>query len=226
MSFAPDSLQNLEAYWLAHGGKSLGILADEAHIAKGVSYHLGRDHLTPDAYSRKHPRDKKGLSNAASAIDLWTMNKSYVQLRAFSRWLAGQCLAGACLDIREVIFSPDGRHVFGYKQGVNKLIPDYGDASHKGHTHISFFRDSEASDKIRYFRPYFEVVWGDDVPDEIKAIDRKAVRVAAAVRQSGHNFGSRVDLGDLIAAMQRTGQDFGQFVNVQDVQKLVRNAAT
>ena len=45
-----------------------------------------------------------------------------------------------------------------------------GDESHITHTHISYFRDSEARDKVPLFAPYFEVEsvnfkWIDGKPD-------------------------------------------------------------
>lgn len=157
MTYAPAKLQELAAYWKAQGGVNLGIVGDTDHAAKGVSYHLGKDQLAPGAYSAERPRDRLGLTNAASAIDLGKLNGSYGQLRAFSDWLARRCVKGVAgtFDVVEVIYSPDGKRVLGFKDGVEFLIPNYGDASHLTHTHISFYRDSEYRGKTALFAPFF-----------------------------------------------------------------------
>ncbi len=157
MTFAPMTLLELAAYWKRQGGVNLGIVGDTAHLDRGVSYHLGRDQLIPGAYSALRPRDRAGLSNAASAIDLGRLDGSYTHLRAFSDWLARRCVkqVPGTGDVVEVIYSPDGKRVLGFKDGVDFLIPDYGDASHLTHTHISFYRDSEFREKTALFAPYF-----------------------------------------------------------------------
>lgn len=187
MTFAPQTLRDLGMYWNGKKGVNLGIVGDTGHLEKGVSYHLGRSDLLPTAYSIQTVRDRKGLSEAASAIDLGKLNGTYGDLRSFSSWLAQQCLDGArgTIDIREVIFSPDGRKVWGFKDGVDKLIPDYGDDTHLTHTHVSYYRDSENRDKIAVFAPYFEEVpvldfaWIDGQPD--------SGRGTVTVQGSGHS---------------------------------------
>lgn len=164
MTYAPQPLKDLAAYWVDHKGVSLGIVGDTAHQQKGVSYHLGEDDLAPGAYSAKLERDVAGLSNAASAIDLGRLNGRLKDLRQFSAWLVEQCKAGApgTSDIREVIYcSLDGSKVLHwdnfYKVAhIGGTGTGWGDDSHKTHTHISAFRDSELRDKIVWFRPYFE----------------------------------------------------------------------
>jgi hypothetical protein len=159
MTFAPLTLKALGAYWNAQGGVNLGIVGDTAHAQLGVSYHLGKSQLRSDAYSIQTARDKAGLTEAASAIDLGRLDGSLTQLRKFSDWLARRCVKNqpGTFDVREVIYSPDGKMVLGYKDGVDFLIPGFGDDSHLTHTHISFYRDSEFRDKLALFRPYFEL---------------------------------------------------------------------
>ena len=158
MTFAPQTLRDLAAYWVSKGGVNLGIVGDAPHVSGGVSYHLGKDQLRTDAYSIQTVRDKAGLTNAASAIDLGRLGGSIVGLRKFSDWLARLCVKNqpGTRDIREVIYSPDGKMVLGFKDGIDFLIPGYGDNSHLTHTHISFYRDSEFRDKRALFRAYLE----------------------------------------------------------------------
>jgi hypothetical protein len=186
MTFAPQSLLELAAYWKRQEGVFLGIVGDAAHLGKGVSYHLGKDDLIPGAYSAIRPRDRAGLTNAASAIDLGKLGGTYQNLREFSDWLARRCVKHdpATVDVVEVIYSPDGKNVLGFKNGVEFLIPDYGDASHLTHTHISFFRDSETRDKTRLFKPYFEVT---DVPG-VSLTMTAGYDGNATVNGSGHSF--------------------------------------
>ena len=161
MTYAPATLTALASYWTAQGGVNLGVVGDTAHQAKGTSYHLGRDQLAPGAYSAQTARDVAGLSNAASAIDLGRLDGTLANLQHFSRWLVRQCQANATgtRDIREIIYSPDGTIVLRYdrERGYDSA-PRPGEASdtHRTHTHISAYRDSEYRDKRPIFRPYFE----------------------------------------------------------------------
>lgn len=167
MTYAPKSITAAGAYWTSRGGVNLGIVGDAAHT---VGYHLGRDRIYSstgqgdDDYSVRHPRDKAGLSGAASALDLGRLNGKLPELYQFSRWLVAECQreAPGTDDIREVIYSPDGQKVQRYS-GVDGLIhegPGNGDSSHITHTHISYFRDSEERDKVAVFAAYWE---GTDV---------------------------------------------------------------
>jgi hypothetical protein len=174
MTFAPPTLTALGAYWKANGGVNLGIVGDTSHVAKGVSYHLGKSQLTLGAYSRQTARDKAGLTEAASAIDLGKLNGSFPQLRSFSKWLVGQARVNApgTSDMREIIFSPDGVTVLRWdrERGYSSL-PKSGeaDSTHLTHTHVSWYRDAEKRDHTTAFRPYFPVPvpppTGGDVPN-------------------------------------------------------------
>jgi hypothetical protein len=226
----PPKLAELGKFWRAQGGVNLGVVGDTKHAAKGTSYHLGKPQLLPTAYSIELTRDAKGLSNAASAIDLGRLNGNFANLRVFSKWLVAQCIADPAVrrDIREIIYSPDGKKVQRYS-GVDNRIhteqPGNGDLTHLKHTHISFYRDSETRDKVGVFAPFFAVGWGDDVPEDVRAIDPTARKVAAAIREFGHNFGSAINIGDLEAAMNRAGHLFGSVVNPSDVTALLKLAA-
>jgi len=161
MTYAPPALIELGRYWVRHGGVNLGVVGDAAHQRKGTSYHLGRSVLADDAYSRKTARDRAGLTDAASAIDLGKLNGNLGQLRTFSKWFVARCRTNApgTQDVREFIYSPDGRTVLRWdrERGVNSA-PRTGEAnnSHLAHSHISFYRDSEKRSKVGLFRPYFE----------------------------------------------------------------------
>ena len=164
MTYAPQTLQDLGAYWKRHGGVLLGIVGNTAHTR---GYHLGKDRIYDgsgpgqgsDDYSVQHRRDKAGLTNAASAIDLGRLDGSLARLRSFSRDLVERCMADAAVrkDVREVIYSPDGQRVQRYSGEDNKIHtgPGNGDDSHRTHTHISWWRDSEKRDKRPVFAPYF-----------------------------------------------------------------------
>lgn len=163
MTFAPPTLVELGRYLVAHGAVNLGIVGDTAHAAKGTSYHLGKDQLTADAYSAKLPRDKAGLSNAASAIDIGAVNGSLQGLQRLSSWLVDACINEQpdTEDIREVIYSPDGSGVFRWDNAAKKAYTagtgtGQGDDSHRSHTHVSYYRDSESHDKVALYARYFE----------------------------------------------------------------------
>jgi hypothetical protein len=167
MTYAPQELRDLGAYWTGQGGVNLGIVGDVNHTA---GYHLGRDRIYGPGgsgsqdYSVQHPRDKAGLSGAASAIDLGKLGGTYKGLQDFSAWLVKACQQSSTghRDVREIIYSPDGQKVQRYS-GIDGKIhtgPGNGDASHRSHTHISYFRDSETRDKVELFSRYWE---GDDM---------------------------------------------------------------
>lgn len=170
MTYAPASITALATLWQREGGRNLGIVGDSRHASR-ASYHNGRDRMV--AYNRLHTdytamnvRDRSGLTNAASAIDLGTLQGGYKDLRTFSVWLVGRCRTNApgTSDIREVIYTRDGSTVLRYdrERGV-KSLPKAGEAdrSHLWHTHISFYRDSEKRSKTGIFAPYF----ADPLPD-------------------------------------------------------------
>ena len=163
MTYAPKTLSALMSFWTAQGGVNLGIVGNTSHT-KG--YHLGKDRIFDgsgpgigwDDYSVKTARDKAGLTNAASAVDLGRLDGSLSKLWTFSMWLAKECMAGKAdtQDVREVIFwDPKAGQVVGWSDlAPGRLIPGYGDASHKTHTHISYYRDSESRTKLPLFRRY------------------------------------------------------------------------
>lgn len=161
MTYAPVALRVLADYWVSKNGINLGIVGDTAHALRGVSYHLGESQLTSDAYSRQTARDRAGLTDAASALDLGKLRGSYGDLRAFSKWLVTQARGNApgTSDMREIIYSPDGQKVLRWdRERGYSSAPREGeaDSSHLWHTHISWYRDAEERDHTLAFRPYFK----------------------------------------------------------------------
>jgi hypothetical protein len=178
MAFTPQTLRELRAALVAW----TGCPTENFSIARGCSpsrgfrgYHLGKDQIFGSQgsctgekwndYSVKTARDKAGLSDARNAIDIQfnrnTLDRGAAKLlREFSTWLVAQCQANApgTADVREVIYSPDGTTVLRYdrERGV-KSVPKAGEAdkSHTWHTHVSFYRDSEARAKTPTFAGYF-----------------------------------------------------------------------
>lgn len=167
MTYAPKTISALASYWVAQGGVNLGIVGNTAHT-KG--YHLGKDRIYDGSgpgigdadYSVKLARDRAGLTNAASALDLGRLDGKLSELQRFSKWLVAQCKARPTeyRDIREIIYSPDGTAVKRWDNQAKVLYTGgdgtgQGDWSHRTHTHISFFRDSEARAKVQLFQPFF-----------------------------------------------------------------------
>src|SRR6185369_3801257 len=125
-------------------------------------YHNGRDRFLASGldtcaenYTICTARDRAGLTNAAAAIDIG----NHSGLRPLSRWLVSRARNNApgTRDIREIIYSPDGRQVLRWdrERGVQSLpqAEPQLDISHRWHTHVSFYRDSELRDKVGIFRP-------------------------------------------------------------------------
>jgi hypothetical protein len=182
MTFAPPTLVTLGAYLVANGAVNLGIVGDTAHQATGTSYHLGQSQLKVGAYSTTSPRDREpALTEAASAIDIGKVGGTLAGLQKLSNWLARECASRAIdtLDIREVIWSPDGVKVVRWdREGIP---PVTGSDSHLTHTHVSWFRDSETRDKTALFRRY----WEAEVITAIKGEDWKPTKNATTGISNG-----------------------------------------
>lgn len=121
----------------------VGIVGNPDHRG---GYHCGRDRVDLDDYSvRESPRDRAGLSDFASALDVgWfsvRTQRGTRTLRDMSAWLVGLCQMGDpdTQDIREVIYSLDGVTV---RRWDRLRLRTSGDTSHRTHTHISEFRDA------------------------------------------------------------------------------------
>lgn len=163
MTYAPRTLLTARTLLIETipglSGAAVGIVGDTAHAATGTSYHLGKNQLDRDSYSIvESSRDRNGLTDAAAALDIGEFSFKAGglthDLRTFSLWLVGQCRTGGAgtADIREVIYSPDGRTVLRWDRLGKRST---GDGSHRYHTHISYFRDSESRDKTALFLRYF-----------------------------------------------------------------------
>ncbi len=216
MTYAPPTLRDLGRYWSSHGGVNLGIVGDTRHVSKGRSYHLGVSQLTADAYSRKTARDRAGLTDAAAAIDLGKLNGSFPELRKFSVWLIGRCRTNASgtQDIREVIYTPDGKTVLRWdrERGVaSEPRAGEADTTHLYHTHVSFYRDSEKRPKIGAFAPYFDkeapvtdhnlaaiIKRTEYLGNEIASGDKEgqAVQAAKIIQYASRFLGGAEDLSD------------------------------
>lgn len=158
MTYAPWQLLTVRAYLKPLTGlpdKDLGIIGDTVNHDGG--YHCGWDRrrivdgVLRDYSWLESPRDSSHKTDAASAFDIgW-----FPRLRELSIWIAQECAAGApdTLDIREIIYSPDGLVVKRWDR-LGKRIS--GDSSHLKHSHLSYFRDAEDRDKTALFRRFFE----------------------------------------------------------------------
>ncbi|MDG4799738.1 hypothetical protein [Micromonospora sp. WMMD980] len=139
----------------------VGIVGDPSHRG---GYHCGSDRVVANDYSVvESTRDRSGLTLYASALDVGTFSVrsggATHTLRTFSTWMVAQCAANAAdtRDIREVIYSADGRTVRRWDRLGKRTS---GDSSHLYHTHISFFRDSTKAgrDQTPLFRRYLTAI--------------------------------------------------------------------
>ncbi len=158
MTYAPADLKTIRSWLIATLNVNpaptaadlepdeVGIVGDPAHMAGG-GYHLGNDdlarigRLNTDYSKRESARDRPG-TNAASALDIGQFTTRGHTLASLSVAVVDACRRGdpRCRDVREVIYSPDGRTVKRYDRlGLRTT----GDSSHLFHTHLTFFRDSE-----------------------------------------------------------------------------------
>jgi hypothetical protein len=163
----------------------VGIVGDAGHLG---GYHCGRDRVRRDSAGNivdysviESPRDRAGLDLDAAALDVgWfivTTPRGAFNLRHFSAWLVGECERGApdTLDIREVIYSLDGVAVKRWDRLKRRTT---GDGSHRTHTHISEFRDSNGRKMpalMRRWLIHIGLIEGDTMADGFNEKDRGAL---------------------------------------------------
>jgi hypothetical protein len=150
VTYAPASLQNLRSYLIGVGAPVLGIVGNPATHKGG--YHVGKDRIYGPSgygsrdYSIQTARDKAGLTNAASAIDIGR----HARLIELGVYLRGKP------DIRELIAERgDGSHIWRWVDG--RVIGQGDSQELPHHLHVSYFRDSEARDKRPAFRAFYEL---------------------------------------------------------------------
>lgn len=139
----------------------VGIVGDAAHRG---GYHCGSDRVVTNDYSVvESRRDSAGLTLYASALDVGIFEvrsggRTH-NLRTFSTWCVAQCVANTAdsRDIREIIYSSDGRTVRRWDRLGRRTS---GDTSHLYHTHFSYFRDSTKAnrDQTPLFRRYLTTI--------------------------------------------------------------------
>jgi hypothetical protein len=206
---------------------SVGIVGDAAHRG---GYHCGRDRVDADDYSvRESSRDRLGLTEAASALDIgqWSARvggKSH-DLRSMSVWLVAQCKANTpdSRDIREIIYSPDGVTVRRWDRLGKRSS---GDSSHRWHTHISYHRDAikAGRDQSALYRRYLTeigLVAGED-DDMAGFTDQEKRNLLAAVQRIDWSVGRGTAIMDDPAKMEALTYWAGRMSNlVQEVARRV-----
>ena len=184
-TFTPQPIKDLLRFLEEQGGDcSVARSCEPTRSFRG--YHLGRTQIQQgegacpppkDDYSIKTARDKAALSDARAAIDIQFGAK---RLQAYSKWLVGQARANApgTSDLREIIYSPDGVRVLRWdrERGIAS-DPREGEAdnSHRSHTHVSFYRDSEARAKVPTFSGWFAAP--DPPPPEDPTVTPEQVKL-------------------------------------------------
>ena len=205
MSYAPQTLLEARAYILAHTDLSpveVGIVGDARHT---YGYHLGKDRLPPNDYSARTARDKAGLTNAASALDIG----DFGDLWRLTEFLVAEARAGRLPDVREIL-GPlrDGRaYRWDHLDGWTAVRQPKGN-SHEWHLHISYYRDSEYRDKTAPFRRFFEGGSGDGMEDDMKLTDK--VRTPDWARQRWPDLPERITVETALASgysHARSGKD-------------------
>ncbi|SIQ37859.1 hypothetical protein [Micromonospora avicenniae] len=173
----------------------VGIVGDPSHRG---GYHCGSDRVVKNDYSVvESSRDRNGLTLDAAALDVGQFRVasggSTHDLRTFSTWCVAQCAAGAAdtRDLREIIYSPDGRVVRRWDRLGKRSS---GDNSHLWHTHFSFFRDSikAGRDQTPLFRRYLTSI-GLLEDDMSEKAEQEIHSVYTGMFFGGSSMGRRVD---------------------------------
>lgn len=251
MTSAPDTLVRARRLLLDHlditPGRTVasdldpaevGIVGDPDHVG---GYHCGADRVRRvdgqirDYSVTESDRDRVGLSGYACALDIGefrvTVGGRTYDLPHLSAWIVGQCRAGAAdtRDIREVIWSADGRTVQRWDRLGRRST---GDSSHRWHTHISYHRDAiragrDQAGLIRRYLTSIGLLAGED-DDMLTEKDKPIIGSAVhntRIGKSTITIGVRLEElgkvpGELAEARLRqeailravTGQDYTQVV--------------
>ncbi|MCT2277984.1 hypothetical protein M3G91_10140 [Micromonospora chalcea] len=213
---APRNLLDVRTLLLAELGPyglepaEVGIVGDPNHRG---GYHCGRNRTLRGDYSVvESRRDSTGLTDNASGLDLGTFSYRAPDgrihnLASFSKWCVGQCAADApdTADIREIIYSPDGRTVRRWDRLGKRTS---GDSSHRTHTHFSFFRDSTKAgrDQTPLFRRYLASIGLIDQEDDMPTIEEIQTAVERGIHTALTKAAARPDpygrqVGDAIAKL-------------------------
>lgn len=161
MSSAPIDLRRARAYICEATGLSaaaVGIVGDAGHT---WGYHLGRDRIytiPPGRGDRdpsvRHARDRDGLTDDASALDIgW-----HGRLPELGRYLLGIVQSGdlAGRDICELIAErADGTHLWSWSRSGGLSGTPHVDIRYH-HLHVSYRRDSRERDKVELYRDFYE----------------------------------------------------------------------
>ncbi|RLK12445.1 hypothetical protein DER29_5725 [Micromonospora sp. M71_S20] len=190
----------------------VGIVGDPAHRG---GYHCGSDRVVTRDYSVvESSRDSSGLTLDASALDVGSFRVSVGgrthDLRSFSTWCVEQCAADSAdsRDIREIIYSPDGKVVRRWDRLRKRTS---GDNSHLWHTHFSFFRDSTKAnrDQTPLFRRYLTAIGLIAPPEEeptMEQTDQLAYKTDVSTRTVGQVLADLSNLRNwLISPVGTTG---------------------
>lgn len=154
MTYAPADLKQIQRYLRERTGLPWASIGLTHQVPEGGGYHEGRDLLhaankCPDCpggdYSYTESiRDRRGLTDAASGLDLGDFDVVYKGVRRTRRDLTRFLLARfddpRARDIREIIYSLDGVTV---RRRDREGRRTNGDKSHTSHDHYSLYRDSE-----------------------------------------------------------------------------------
>ena len=195
----------------------VGVVGDTAHQKQGDSYHLGKPEQRSTGYSvSESPRDKAGLTDLAAGLDIGdfavTVGGKRHTLATFSLWCVAECKANAAdtRDIREIIYSPDGKTVKRFDRLGKRSS---GDDSHRWHTHFSFFRDAikAGRDQRPLFARYLQsigLIKAPTVEAPNMALDNTKGK---GIYKSGDGPTEREALADLhYAAFRGNGQSVEQ----------------
>lgn len=156
MTYPPADLLGVQRYVRQVTGLPWASLGITHQTPQGGGYHEGHDLLHEALVAPEDPggdysytesdRDRRGLTDAASAFDLGDFDVVYKGRRVTHLDVIGRVLVGVAAgdprlaDLREMIYSTDNVNV---KRWDRLKRRSSGDSSHLSHTHFSWFRDSE-----------------------------------------------------------------------------------
>lgn len=188
MSYAPQSLKDVRNFLLAQpglDGLEVGIVGNPATHTYG--YHLGRDRLPLNDYSNRLQRDRNGLTDAASGLDIGMFDR----LVNLVSYLLDACREGRTTQIRAIA----GPHFNGraYRwdstSGWEPQLLKKGD-DHEWHAHIEWFRDTEYENKLTLFHEFFGFApdGGDDMFCKFGDVSGKVQAMQFGIIRAGYDL--------------------------------------
>lgn len=217
MGYSPAAIKQIYTYVHAHypDVQNGGIYANKSgyHNSRNGNRALGR----PNDYSMggpgQPPADRRGSSDAASAIDLTPKQASTQHLLSKRLYAVLQTDDPRCWPVREFFGSFDGNGVDGWSRWKGARVSS--DLSHEWHIHLSFYR--EYADDHDAMLGVAEIICGVPLAESKTKHGKKAGSAEAPETSTPVTQPAPTEEDEIMALTKETLKAIGEAVGNADV---------